>query len=843
MRIATRLLLLFIVIAIVFGAFFYMFYHIKHEELRLYREADLEQRRHTIDAIIRTKQEAQLQQTLDYAIRDETVTFMQNRDQELADENLKAISSILGYSLVQVYDPEANLIYSKAKDASPGLDLFMLESAITDSLGQAIQSSFFTRFHQHILSCTINSIHPSTDPEMMSPPRGYLLIANSWDYGFVSDLGKSLGYDVRLSYEEPEPTPGPQQFNTLILKPLVDNSGKTVAWLQFNSSNPFLVKLRGMGNLIIFGTMGFIFIFLLMQFFLIQQWISTPLNLISKSLHDSDPSQITSLKKAKNEFGAIAELIQRFFDQQEKLVREIEERTKSEIKVRNMEEQTRKILQTSPESIIVTDPEGKILDVNQETLNLLGFEDINSLISEKSTIDKLIRKKDRDNLKDILSNLHKGSYVKNRELYMESQPGKGFPGLLSASAIMEEAGKPSRFIFVTRDITDIRNLEQQLRQSQKMESIGTLAGGIAHDFNNIITIIAGYIALATGKIHQPKDAEHDLDAALKACLRAKSLIGKILTFSRQSEPDMEDLVLADVIEESLPMIRALLPTKIRIETKINSKSFTTADYTELQQVLINLSTNAYHAMRPDGGVLGIELNEVSGSELRSIEAGVDQNVRYLHLSVSDTGSGIAPDILSRIFDPYFSTKSSGEGTGLGLSIVHGIVTGYNGFITVRSILSEGTSVNIYLPINEHPQKKKKKEQKEDVPFIPAKLMIVDDEVALSEIFCEALQEVGYTVEAYTDSQKALAAFWKNPNSYSLVIADINMPQVDGIKLAEKIRDVREIPIILYTGFFDTNLQSKVDEAGIQHVLSKPILPDDMIREVKHVIYTSSELSS
>lgn len=843
MRIASRLLLLFIVIAIVFGAFFYMFYHIKHEEMRLYREADLEQRRHTIDAIIRIKQETQMQQTLDYAIWDETVSYVQNKDRIWADQNLKTINPSLGYSLVQVYDRHGKLIYTKAKDGNPGLEMFELDTAIPDSLGKPIRSSFFDRFHQYILSCTISSIHPSNDHDMKTPAQGYLLFAHSWDHAFAADLGKTLNYEIRISQDQPESSPVSQQFNTHILRALTDHDRNTVAWLQFYSSNPFLVRLRGMGNLILFGTMGFIFIFLLMQFFLIQQWISTPLTIISKSLNDSDPKQINSLKKARNEFAAIAELIQCFFDQKEKLEIEIDERTKSEIKVRNMEEQTRKILQTSPESIIVSNLDGTILDVNQETLNLLGFKDTAELISQKPRIDSLVRKKDWRHINDILSNLQKGSYVKNHELHLESHPGKGFPGLLSASVIMDNEGKPSSFVFVTRDITDIRNLEQQLRQSQKMESIGTLAGGIAHDFNNIITIIAGYIALATGKINDPKAAESDMDAALQACLRAKSLIGKILTFSRQSEPDMEDLMLSEVIEESLPMIRALLPTKIKIETKVDSAGFTTADNTELQQVLINLSTNAYHAMRPDGGILGIELSEIPGSKLVGIDAGVDPNMNYLHLSVSDTGSGIAPDILSRIFDPYFSTKSSGEGTGLGLSIVHGIVTGYKGFITVRSILSEGTSVNIYLPINEKPKKKIKPEMKLDVPFIPAKLMIVDDEMALAEIFCEALQEVGYTVEAYTDSLKALAAFSKNPKSYSLIIADINMPQMDGIKLAEKVKDIRQIPIILYTGFFDTHLQSRVEEAGIRNVLSKPILPDAMIREVKHVIYHNSGLSS
>jgi len=842
MRIASRLLLLFIVIAIVFGAFFYLFYHIKHEEMRLYREADLDQRRQTIDAVLKIKSEAQMQQTLDYAISDETVNYIHSRDPEWARENLRTINSNLNYSLVQIYDTSGRILYSNAKDDIPGLNSFRLEPTVLDSLGAPKGISFFARYYQHILSCTVSSIHPTMDLGMESPVAAYLLFAQTWNYAYISELSKILNYDIRMNYEEPGPREDTMRYNTRILKPLHDHERQSVAWLEFYSSNPFLSQLRNMGNLILFGTMGFIFIFLLMQFFLIQQWINTPLTMISKSMMDADPSQIQKLKKANNEFADIAELIDRFFEQKANLLIEIDERIKSEAKVREMEEQTRKILQTSPEAIVVTDLKGKIIDVNNEALKMFNHKDQSTLISTEPQIEQMVQKKDRRQFQEILQSLGKGSYIKSREISIQNNDGKSFPVLLSASVILDDQGIAGRFIFVARDISDIRTLEQQLRQSQKMESIGTLAGGIAHDFNNIITIIAGYIALASGKIDDPKEAESDMEAALKACLRAKSLIGKILTFSRQSEPDMEDLIPAQVIEESLPMIRALLPTKIKINTKIQSHSYTTADHTELQQVLINLSTNAYHAMRPDGGDIFIELSEINGTELVGIDPNLNPKQRYLHLSVSDTGCGIAPDILSRIFDPYFSTKSSGEGTGLGLSIVHGIVSGYKGFISVRSVLSEGTSINIYLPINENPKVKPKQEVQEDAPFIPAHLMVVDDEKALTEIFSEALCEAGYTVETFTDSQKAYAAFAKQPKLFDLIIADINMPQMDGIKLAEKVREIRHIPVVLYTGFLDLNLQNRVENAGIHNVLSKPILPDAMTLEVKRIIFKESGIS-
>ena len=837
MRISSRLLLLFIVIAVVFGAFFYMFYHIKNEEMRVYREADLAQRRITIDSILQLKYDAQMAQAEDYAFGADVLNWMQNPESYRVKTKLQSIISNLGYSLVQIYDSRGNSLFSIADEGYPGLALLKLEQAQIDSLAQVKEASFFYDFHHQILSCTVSSIHSYGDLERSGPPAGYFLIAQAWDYRFLAGLAKALNYDIRISKEKPEQTEDEEQYNTKIIRPLLGLNRETVAWLVFYSSNPFLIQLRNLGSLILFGTMGFIFVFLLMQFFLIQQWIATPLSLISLSLKQNVPDPIQDLKKGRNEFADVALLIERFFAQKEELVDEIQQRIESEVKLREMQEQTRKILLTSPESIIVTELDGTIIDVNTETLDLLQVSDRDTFLAGRPKIDNLIKRTEQKQIFEIYRDLIKGSYVRNREFNLEMKSGQGFPGLLSASVVLDNAGEPSRFIFVTRDISKIRNLEQQLRQSQKMESIGTLAGGIAHDFNNIITIIAGYIALASGKIDQPKAADHDLTAAMQACLRAKSLIGKILTFSRQTEQDLEDLCLDEIIEESLPMIRALLPSNIKIETRIHSDACTTADYTELQQVLINLSTNAYHAMRPDGGVLGIELGETHGQKLLGLSPDVNTKRKYLHLSVSDTGSGIAPEIISRIFDPYFSTKSSGEGTGLGLSIVHGIITGYKGFISLRSVLGEGTNVNVYLPLNENPQKRIKVEKTEDSPFIPAKLMIVDDEPALVDIFCEALQDAGYTVDSYSDAPKALAAFKKDPESYDLVIADFNMPGLDGIKLVTEMMYIKDLPVVLYTGFLDLNLQNKVEQAGIHHILSKPITPDAMIKEIRRILYT------
>lgn len=839
MRISQRLLILFILIAFAFGAFFYLFFHIKQEELRVFAESDLSQRRTTIDAIFDLKAKNMLTLLDDYAIRDDMLKFCrgQNPVSSISASAAKSIIGSFGYSSVQIYDAAGNILFQESDEAINGLQDWRLDPAFLEGKASGIRQNFFAKHRQTIMSCAISSIHSSNDLTRSGTPAGYLLISQAWDYRYLVDLAKSLNYDIRISYLEPNTSSNIGQYNTKIVRSITGIGNETLAWLVFYSSNPYIAELRNLGNLIIFGTMGFILIFLLMQFFLIQQWITTPLGLISQSLKKNDPQIIRVLNDKRNEFADVALLIERFFVQQGILLQEIDERRRTEARLREIEEQTRKILLTSPESIIVTDLEGKILSVNDETLKLLQKTSEEDILQQELKIADLVILSERKHLKHMLQDLFKGLYVKNQEISFQGGRAESFAALVSASVIMDDANNPTKLIFITRDLTDLKNLELQLRQSQKMESIGTLAGGIAHDFNNIITIIAGYIALSAGKIEHHNEVQGDLDEALKACLRAKSLIGKILTFSRKSEPDVEVVVLADIIEDTLPMIRAIIPSKISIETDIHSYSYSRVDNTEMQQVLLNLATNAFHAMRPDGGTLSIILDENPGFELIGIDPKVQLESSYLHLTVSDTGTGITQELLPRIFDPYFSTKSSGEGTGLGLSIVHGIVTGYRGFITVRSILGEGTAFNIYLPCATKPTKIKARISKaESYPFREAKILMVDDEPALADIFLQALQSSGYKVQSFTDSSRALQTFTDNPHDFDLIIADINMPTMDGIKLAKEILSIRKLPIILYTGFLDASLQRKAEAIGVAYILNKPILPDEMVKAVRRAVF-------
>lgn len=832
MRLSTRLLILFIVIALVFGAFFYMFYYIKQEEMRLYRESDLSQRKETIEAVLRAHESSQMEFTSYHARRSQLRSFIYSAGTDISESPISDASETFAYSLFQVYDHAGRKLYSYTQEYAPGFAEFDLSQNVLESLAGKETLDYHAIFNQDILYCTASVVTSGYGRNI-----GYLLTANKLDNNYAKKLADELRQQVRISIELIDcEHQQDDHHHSCISIPLKDSFGRSIAWMSFSSSNPFLLKLKNLAILIIFGTMGFVFVFLLMQFFLIQQWISTPLTYISQSLRQSNPAIIGKLTHSKNEFGDIAKLIESFFAQKDELVLEIEERLKTEKKLREMEEQTRKILTTSPESIVVTNPIGNIITLNEEALRLMNWESEEKIVFDEVSYNHKVYPPDIALFNKFLEHLNLNGIVRNWEIRLQREDGSHFPALISASIVYEKEEQPSKLIFIARDLSERKELEARLRQSQKMESIGTLAGGIAHDFNNIITIIAGYISLSIGKSGESNSVQNNLNEALKACLRAKNIISKILTFSHQSELNISPINAAEVLKETIPMIRTLLPAKIDIKSEISSDRYVLADSTELQQVILNLATNASHAMRPDGGTLYISLQEVEGFELIGMNHEVDFQRLYLNLTVSDTGCGISPEDQSRIFDPYFSTKETGEGTGLGLSIVHGIITGYQGIIGVQSQLGEGTSFDIYLPALEHVHVPKSKPKEQEIGFVPARIMLVDDEPALTDIFCDALTEAGYEVHCFTDSTIAMEQFAIKNAEYELLIADINMPRLDGIHLATGIKAMKNIPVLLYTGFLDKKMRDRIKSTGIGYTLTKPVLPDEMVEQVRKMLW-------
>jgi PAS domain S-box-containing protein len=405
-------------------------------------------------------------------------------------------------------------------------------------------------------------------------------------------------------------------------------------------------------------------------------------------------------------------------------------------------------------------------------------------------------------------------------------------------------GRPLILSGTNTDITDRlraeeekEKLQAQLRQAQKMEAIGTLAGGIAHDFNNLLTVIIGCTELGLMNLSVEDPTRQHLIQVQQAGKLAADLVQQILSFSRQTEQEPNLIQPAVIVKEALKMLRASVPTTIQIQQDIERDQGTIlADPTNFHQILMNLCTNAAHAMGEKGGVLKITLGKVQ-VEVDEADHYPELNPGpYIKLSVSDTGHGIEPKVLDHIFDPYFTTKKLGEGTGLGLAVVFGIVKSYQGDIKVRSELGKGSTFEVLLPRVDYSQQELKFKGPETIPGGKEKILLVDDEEALVYTVQKTLESLGYQVTTRTSSLEALEIFRAGPDEFDLIITDMTMPNLDGIGLSKRIRQIRaEIPIIICTGYSERITEEIIKSLGIQALVMKPIVRGMIAETIRKVL--------
>ncbi len=387
-----------------------------------------------------------------------------------------------------------------------------------------------------------------------------------------------------------------------------------------------------------------------------------------------------------------------------------------------------------------------------------------------------------------------------------------------------------------RDVTKQKQLEIQLRNTHKMEAIGSLAGGIAHDFNNILSAIIGYSELTVLSLPEGSVLHSNMKTILDAGFRAKELVQQILTFSRQHKQEMGAVKLSTIVKEALKLLRPALPSTIDIELHLDSEGCILADATQIHQVVMNLCTNAYHAMQEDGGLLTVRLSEVFLDEDASaLYSGLKEGA-YLKLGISDTGYGINEASLERIFDPYFTTKEKNKGTGLGLSVVQGIVLSLGGAISVESHPGKGSSFTIFLPKIDTAAAKDEPRTQKSLSRSNERILFVDDEEMLAMIGKQLMEQLGFTVVAHTSAIKALSTFSADPGRFDLVITDLTMPKMTGDRLADEIHRIRpDIPIILCSGRMDKIEQAKADTPWIKAIVLKPVSTQTWVDTISKVL--------
>jgi len=518
----------------------------------------------------------------------------------------------------------------------------------------------------------------------------------------------------------------------------------------------------------------------------------------------------------------------------------ITERKRIEEALRNSEEQlieSNQILSTVLEhthmSVALLDQQFNFILVNQAYADAGKQE--SSFFSGKNHFDLYPHEENQAIFQRVVDS-GEPFLVTDKKYEYPDQPERGLTYWdWSLAPVKDDTEKVTGLVLSLVEVTERKNLEAQLQQAQKMESIGTLAGGIAHDFNNILFPIVGHTEMLLEDLSEDSPLRDSLNEVYSAALRARDLVKQILTFSRQDSYEIKLMKIQPVLEEVLKLIRSTIPTSIEIKQYIsNDCRIIKADPTQIHQVVMNLATNAYHAMEDTGGELKISLKEIELGVQEVISPDMEPGP-YACLAISDTGIGMDKDLKEKIFDPFFSTKEQGKGTGMGLSVVHGIVKNAGGSIHVESEPGKGTEFRVYLPVVKSSSIQQETQIKESIQGGTERILLVDDEDAITFMEKQILERLGYSVVSCTSSVEALETFRVAPDKFDLVITDMAMPNMSGDQLASELIKIRlDIPVILCTGFSEIIPEEKAESMGIKGFLMKPIIMKDlsnMIREV------------
>ncbi|MDM8554254.1 PAS domain-containing protein [Desulfococcaceae bacterium HSG7] len=522
--------------------------------------------------------------------------------------------------------------------------------------------------------------------------------------------------------------------------------------------------------------------------------------------------------------------------------RNITERKQSQKKLIFLEKRNRALLDHSPVCHKIAD-----LDFNLQYMSTNGFKmlqlDQNAEVYGKPYPFEFFPESFRNEMTETMKRVKETgdtltiegltNDVEGNEVWLDS----------TLVPVLDDDGKIDYITVVSSDITqrmrdekDRKRLEENLIQAQKAEAIGTLAGGIAHDFNNILFPITGMSELLLEDLAEDSLEYENALEILTAGKRGAELVKQILSFSRQSKHEMVPTRIQKILREVLKLSRSTIPSYIEIIENIQPDcGLIMADPTQIHQVAMNIITNAYHAVEADDGKITVRLRETQLEEadlpVINLEPG-----EYAILSVSDTGSGISAELMDKIFDPYFTTKERGKGTGLGLAVVYGIVQKHKGDIKVYSEIGKGTTFNVYLPLMDKTAKSDTKEVTENLQTGDERILLVDDEPSIAKLEKQMLERLGYSITMRINSMEALEAFRERPDSFDMVISDMNMPNMAGDQLASEIKSIRsEIPFILCTGFSHRMNKEKADILGIAGILMKPVIKSEMAKTVRKLL--------